>query len=440
MTSHYKVNYHLRAHKRDSFIEFIKGLLLTPFVLHSLPAADDSDRDNEEGRAAEADTILARRRTSSADAAKLANAARFREIFANIQTLVDEHRDFEASGIGGHSRLAKMVPAIGSFFTPLPLAAAFTRIDAKHRISARKRVPPSFNDVRRTLNMAQLLAIAPRLQLVTFDGDMTLYDDGKNFEDHSDLALLLVELLRRGIAVAIVTAAGYGTDASKYEGRLAGLLRALAAARLAPEAAARFYVLGGECNYLFGCSPDYRLVSLDEKHQLNPGEETADDAGGLRSWSGVQVMQLLDVAEQELRACIERMAIDARVIRKPRAVGIVPAEQLTREQLDECALSAQEAVLRYQGTPRAQPGSAPIPFCAFNGGSDCWVDIGNKLIGVRIIQNLVQSPADATLHVGDQFLSTGNDLSTRSACCTCWIINPLETRDMLDDLVSLLPK
>ncbi|KAJ2742275.1 IMP 5'-nucleotidase, partial [Coemansia sp. BCRC 34490] len=63
MTSHYKVNYHLRAHKRDSFIEFIKGLLLTPFVLHSLPAADDSDRDNEEGRAAEDDTIA--RRTSS---------------------------------------------------------------------------------------------------------------------------------------------------------------------------------------------------------------------------------------------------------------------------------------------------------------------------------------------------------------------------------------
>lgn len=37
MHSRYTVNYHLRAHKRDAFIEFIKSLLLTPFVLHTRP-------------------------------------------------------------------------------------------------------------------------------------------------------------------------------------------------------------------------------------------------------------------------------------------------------------------------------------------------------------------------------------------------------------------
>ncbi|KAJ2401917.1 IMP 5'-nucleotidase [Coemansia sp. RSA 2559] len=424
MTSQYRVNYHLRAHKRDSFIEFIKGLLLTPFVLHLLPQATAP----EAGAAPQASIA-----TADPDAAAQANAARFREIFGSIEALVNEHRHFEATGIPTHSRLAKMVPSIGSFFTHLPLAEAFTRIDLKNKISARKHVPPSFNDVRRILNMAQLMAISQRLQLVTFDGDMTLYDDGRNFEKDSDLTRLLVALLKRGIAVAIVTAAGYGADAPKYEARLSGLLHGFAAARLGAAAVARFYVLGGECNFLFGCTPAYRLVSLDRSAQHQSAAEE------LRMWTEIQAMQLLDVAEHELRACIARMAIDARVVRKPRAVGLVPQTQLTREQLDECALSAQVAVLRFQGTPRAQPGDAPIPFCAFNGGSDCWVDIGNKLIGVRIIQQLVASPADATLHVGDQFLSTGNDLSTRSACCTCWIINPLETRDMLTDLVSLLP-
>ncbi|KAJ1663093.1 IMP 5'-nucleotidase [Coemansia sp. RSA 1813] len=418
MTSQYRVNYHLRAHKRDSFIEFIKGLLLTPFVLHSLPQPTDEEDDQLSG------TII------DPACAKQANAARFREIFASIEALVEEHRHFEATGIPTHSRLAKIVPNIGSFFTPLPLAQAFTRIDSKNRISARKHVPPSFNDVRRILNMAQLMAIAPRLRLVTFDGDMTLYDDGQNFEADSDLTRLLVSLLQRGIAVAIVTAAGYGTDAPKYEARLSGLLHGFAEAQLDAKAVGRFYVLGGECNFLFGCTSQYRLTSL---HNEEP------NVSELHMWTDLQAMQLLDVAEHELRDCIERMAIDARVIRKPRAVGMVPQTQLTREQLDECALSAQVAVLRFQGTPRAQPGDAPIPFCAFNGGSDCWVDIGNKLIGVRIIQELVASPEDATLHVGDQFLSTGNDISTRSACCTCWIINPLETRDMLTDLVSLLP-
>lgn len=35
MTSLYSINYQLKAHKRDAFIEFIKSLLLTPFILGS---------------------------------------------------------------------------------------------------------------------------------------------------------------------------------------------------------------------------------------------------------------------------------------------------------------------------------------------------------------------------------------------------------------------
>ncbi|KAJ2748123.1 IMP 5'-nucleotidase, partial [Coemansia nantahalensis] len=211
--------------------------------------------------------------------------------------------------------------------------------------------------------------------------------------------------------------------------RLAGLLRGFAAAGLAADEVARFYVLGGECNFLFRCRADYRLEYLDD---------CAYASSALRSWTDGQVQQLLDVAEQELADCVQRMAINARILRKPRAVGLVPQEQLTREQLDECALSSQTALLKFQGSPKSQPCDVPIPFCAFNGGNDCWVDIGNKLIGVRILQDLIGSPAEATLHVGDQFLSTGNDISTRSACCTCWIISPRETQDMLAELDAFL--
>lgn len=66
---------------------------------------------------------------------------------------------------------------------------------------------------------------------------------------------------------------------------------------------------------------------------------------------------------------------------------------------------------------------------------------GNKLIGVQILQEYLGPYAgNQTLHVGDQFLSTGNDLATRSACCTTWITSPKETYNVLMELESLLLK
>ena len=50
----------------------------------------------------------------------------------------------------------------------------------------------------------------------------------------------------------------------------------------------------------------------------------------------------------------------------------------------------------------SSPSDAPIPFCAFNGGSDVWVDIGNKLIGVQILQNYLNAKPGETFHIGDQ--------------------------------------
>ncbi|KAF3207542.1 IMP 5'-nucleotidase [Orbilia oligospora] len=52
--------------------------------------------------------------------------------------------------------------------------------DAKRAISSRRFVSPSFNDIRLILNTAQIMSLVKGgpLQLVTFDGDVTLYDDG----------------------------------------------------------------------------------------------------------------------------------------------------------------------------------------------------------------------------------------------------------------------
>ena len=60
---------------------------------------------------------------------------------------------------------------------------------------------------------------------MTFDGDQTLYSDGKNFESNPKLARALALLLQNGVAVAVVTAAGYEYQVEKYSLRLTGLLK-----------------------------------------------------------------------------------------------------------------------------------------------------------------------------------------------------------------------
>jgi IMP and pyridine-specific 5'-nucleotidase len=68
----------------------------------------------------------------------------------------------------------------------LPLEKAFKYQDRKRYISSRRYVSPSFNDVRLILNSAQVMAVTNgTLQLTTFDGDVTLYDDGQSLEPSS---------------------------------------------------------------------------------------------------------------------------------------------------------------------------------------------------------------------------------------------------------------
>ncbi|KAI8892617.1 IMP-specific 5-nucleotidase [Globomyces pollinis-pini] len=422
MTSLYDINYQLRAHKRDRFIEFIKSLLLTPFILSTGPKSSDSLTDKN----------------------------RYLEILGCIEELIDEHMRCRDAGQLDLAHLTRLVPSVGHFYTRLPLKEAFDIINSKRSLIGRRFVPPSFNDIRYLLNEAQIIAIAPQVELVTFDGDMTLYADGKDFPEDSELVGLIITLLSHNIKVAIVTAAGYPGNAKRYEERLSGLLSGFKNSKLDHKLFDNFYVFGGECNYLF----KYNSKTL----HLEYIPEEVYQPESIRVWSTDEerIQELLNVAESHLKTRVKELGLENRVsiLHKSRAVGCNPIApySLTREQLDELALSTQTVLNEHQmdrsksknkrlrtsnGAP-SSPALPIIPFCAFNGGSDVWVDIGNKLIGVKILREWFGTPGNKTLHVGDQFLSTGNDIATRTACCTIWITSPEETQEMLEQLTSML--
>lgn len=301
-------------------------------------------------------------------------------------------------------------------------------LNSEDPISARRYVPPSFNDIRRIMNLAQVLEISKDIKFVSFDGDMTLYADGKDFEKDNVLAELIIQLLKKNIFVAIITAAAYGEESEKYQNRISGLIHNFCQSRLDESQLKRFYVFGGECNYLFQMQknstlkfvPESTYTSVDIKY-INCSQE--------------DVESLLDCAQKNLKECMDSMKLDCKLIRKSRAVGVLPItkDKCRREQLDECVLSTQACL-----SEKTKMLQRNVPFCAFNGGSDVWVDIGNKSIGVDMLLKYLSINPSKSLHVGDQFLSTGNDFATRTSCCTVWIVNPEETRDILSRLVNLI--
>ncbi|RKF72755.1 IMP-specific 5'-nucleotidase 1 [Golovinomyces cichoracearum] len=222
MTTRYRVEYALKTHRRDQFIEWIKGLLAVPFVLYSQPTGVFETRNH---------TVQ-----------KMAEEAhrRYVEIMKDVEDMIDDHsEDFASStlllslehqnvGLDGQSKLKLLVPSIGIFYTRLPLADAFKYQDQKRFISSRRFVPPSFNDVRLILNTAQIMGVTAtgRLDLATFDGDVTLYDDGQSLEPANPIIKNIIYLMSQNTKIGIVTAAGY-TEAEKYYQRLHGLLEAI---------------------------------------------------------------------------------------------------------------------------------------------------------------------------------------------------------------------
>ncbi|KAH1356707.1 IMP 5'-nucleotidase [Aspergillus fumigatus] len=387
-------------------IEWIKGLLAVPFVLHSQPTAVYQEH-SENLVAVAADTHQ-----------------RYAEIFRD-----QRDTEWSLSVVFVPSKLKLLVPTAGSFFSRLPLEDAFKYQDAKRMISRRRFVAPSFNDIRLTLNTAQLLGLVrgPGLDLVTFDGDVTLYDDGACLTPDNPAIPRIIRLLHQGVRIGIVTAAGY-TEGAKYYERLKGLLDAVHdSSSLTPAQKDGLVVMGGESNFLF------RFDSASP-HRLSyvPRPEWLLDE--MKSWNQEDITQLLDIAESSLRACAANLNLPVAVLRKDRAVGVYPYDRskIHREQLEETVLVVQNTV------ERSVVGSR-LPFCAFNGGNDVFVDIGDKSWGVRACQRYFGGiEPSRTLHVGDQFLSAGaNDFKARLASTTAWIASPTETVQLLDELEEM---
>ncbi|KAA8499204.1 IMP-specific 5'-nucleotidase 1 [Porphyridium purpureum] len=398
-----------QSHRKDAFIEFIKSLLAAPFVLHM---RDDAQR----------------------------RLQHYGEVMDSLSQMIHEHRELAARedprGKRRVSRLARLVPEIGDFFTELDMRSALLEYNAAYGFAERSRVAPSFNDVRLVLNIAQLQAITPALRLMTFDGDCTLYEDGANFDRSDPLVGQMIQLLRFGIKVALVTAAGYPSAPEKYTERLAGLQQAmLDAPDLTDDQCRSLYVLGGECSYLFqftGKADGCRLRELAREEFMT---------SEMLQWSDADIKALMDAAHACISSFVQRLNINATIIRKPRSVGMLPrktrhdldvgsgrraSRRVTAELLDELALELADL----------DTGPISLPYTAFNGGSDIWVDVGSKQIGVQLLQAYLSTLPEQTLHVGDQFLRIGNDFATRRACTTLWVTDPAETSHMLELLLS----
>lgn len=266
---------------------------------------------------------------------------RYAQIMGDVEDLINDHIAHQKSGTHTQSKLKLLVPSVGIFFTPLLLKDAFIWQDQRRYISSRRFVAPSFNDIRLVLNTAQVMSLVKGgpLELVTFDGDVTLYDDGQSLADDNPAIPRILDLMRNGTRIGIVTAAGY-TEASKYYGRLHGLLDAIAESDLPTQQKRNLVIIGGEASYLFrytGDKPD-RLAHVPREEWL---------LHEMRSWTEQDITTLLDLAEKALRNCVESMKLQAEILRKERAVGVIPAKgtKLSREQLEETVLVTQKLLV-----------------------------------------------------------------------------------------------
>lgn len=180
------------------------------------------------------------------------------------------------------------------------------------------------------------------LELVTFDGDVTLYDDGKDLTEDNPIIPKILQLMRRGSKIGIVTAAGY-TEAKPYYGRLYGLLDAIQASDLPLEARQNLIIMGGESNFCFKFDENSPVLL-----RLIPREEWL--LKEMLSWHESDIKDLLDLAEVSLRDTVKNFRMEASVVRKERAVGIVPKEghKFCRETLEETVLIVQKILVGFE--------------------------------------------------------------------------------------------
>jgi len=78
MTSRYRVEYHLKSHRRDELIEWIKGLLVVPFVLvRELPSASKPHRHHSHEHSVR---------------------QRYASVFADVEALIEDHSMLSFNG------------------------------------------------------------------------------------------------------------------------------------------------------------------------------------------------------------------------------------------------------------------------------------------------------------------------------------------------------
>jgi len=318
------------------------------------------------------------------------------------------------------SELSRKCPGIGKFFMELPLTKALDYIGQKVAVEQRKYVPPTFSEVRQIFNIAQVYALKSRAKLMTFDADDTLYEHGMDLEPSSWLVDALLTLMERGIYVAVVTAAGYPGKPDRYAARFRGLLERMQEKKSPSSVTRMFFCVGGECNYLFRINPDYRMEEVDPDAFYT---ET------MKSWKHDDIEELLNVAEAALKESCSRMRLDVQFLRKARAVGCYPTraeDRIAYEALEDVALAVQDKLMHYS------EGRGVVPFCAFNGNRDVWVDVGDKRYGIEALLHYLSIEGEATCHMGDRFTLTGNDKSSRAVANTVWVTNPSETEEYLE--------
>ncbi|KAH7622210.1 putative IMP-specific 5'-nucleotidase 1 [Nannochloris sp. 'desiccata'] len=324
------------------------------------------------------------------------------EAMQKVEKWIDDHRRDPRA-----SRLRRMVPTLGSFFTPLRLVNAFLEYDEFFALSRRQYVPPNFAEMRHILNIAQLHASSETLRLVTFDADGTLYADGAHMQHDNAMISMIIKLMRSNVHVAIVTAAGYPGAPERFEQRVEGLLAAFKALNLPQNVTDRFHIMGGECNYLLRVAgPDRRLEFVPDKEWKSPF---------MMSWTETDIKELLHDAETLLLEGASRLRLPVTVMRKQRAVGVIPTVPTIYEVLEDLAITVQSRL------------DSKLPFCAFNGGNDVFVDVGNKSLGIWTLQKYLGFTPAEVLHVGDRFTESGNDSATRDCCSILWVANPEET-------------
>jgi len=293
-------------------------------------------------------------------------------------------------------------------------------------VEERQYVPPTFSEVRQIFNIAQVYEMRGTIKMLTFDADDTLYEHGMDLETGDWIVEALLQLLHSGIFVAVVTAAGYPGKPDRYAARFKGLLQKMKERQTSKEVYERFYCVGGECNYLFRIKEGYTMEQV-------PLEQWQSEL--MRSWRTEDIDRLLTLADENLRAACARHRLDVQFLRKERAVGCYPTQagvRIAYETLEDVALTLQDLL---QTHPEAPKG---IPFCAFNGNRDVWVDIGDKRIGIEALQQFLGVEQSQTCHLGDRFTSTGNDSRARSVAMTVWVTNPLETEQYLEIFLSEL--